>query len=757
MKKLLILAIFSFPSYAEELELSANKWSIYDLSIDFGQYDTPRPPPPIIETSDGGIIYSGFDPSGGTTLYSNTTYDFSLGGELNITWSANGGNGYDYFYGPCTNCNLNTGVGLGSFDGYTYETRFWGASATVGFDYYSDKQINHDQEYTSSFKINPDHTFTSQITTFDFESNNNQVVKSFEGIISPAESEYLSNVSIFSSMWMNSGGPDAKVNISHVSANTEPDGFTVKQSEEYFAPKVESGDLPLGELKIWRRTDETWVPLRGVEGQKLFNASEETHVMTHGWNGVGALNTSLYDKWMTEYKADGSTQHGLAAIIGNNDTANVLAYDWTEAANSRSTQVSYMASQEAGVTVDEFKDLMSSIRRTQQDFWGVLSTEQHRILNIFNKWNIALDDYWVPNQQIVRQGYKLGQDLKKYVLDAGSENVSFYGHSLGAGVSTNAVYALQLLKEGDKIKKLTLFDPPEDSDLAAVSGGRVFLADDLVRIKNLNPSLPIENFWSSDRLGYGIAYSAAANIETTLFNHSEVPADFYMETTKPYNEINAGYGDRNGANTLLRQGTNCKIKTNPDYYLPFDGLDYCDLGASEPIKGDAFNVFRPEFDFKTWLGTEYAEVKFDPITKLPILTTGSPVFAYSDIFISSDLLGLEIDFEWLPRFDGDDFNIWINDTLIFGLDAESAIDGIMHTGLLDLSFWTNEWATLTFGVLSDQAGSSVSLNDIRFVESAPNDIVGSVPEPHSLYLVLLGLLITGVFSYRTNIRRCCIN
>ncbi len=533
---------------------------------------------------------------------------------------------------------------------------------------------------------------------------------------------------------------------------------TVERGAEYFDPKVELSDLPLGELRIWNRSTEKWVSLSSEEGQGLFHPGIETHVMTHGWNGVGAVNTPLEEKWMTEYTHGGEVYHGLGAGIGiaglNADhvAANVLAFDWTEAANSRIHQLFIMGAKEADITLDRWRNLISIISAKRSAAFGsdtLLSESEKVAWNIHLKWSRILDDRWVPNQQIVRQGYKLGHDIKKYVLDASTESVSFYGHSLGAGISTNAVHTLLALAQGDKVKKLTLYDPPEDSDLAAISGGRVFLEDDLARLKEIKPSLPIENFWSSNPLGYGKAYSSAANIETEYYGHSGVPGRFYMETAREEwgrqnvhagndRPENVGFGDQDGIYTIKREGTNCFVKK--EIYSSYGGINDC-IDGGEVVQGELITKYRPEFDFNAWLGSEYADVEFDIHTGLPKLTTGSPVFVYTDIFLTAGTFGLELDFEWLNWFDGDSFNVWLNDTLLFTLDSELALDSLMYTGLLDVSLWEGEWATLAIGVLSDHAGSSIRVQDIRLI-GAPS--LTQVHEPGSFVLIAIGLLGLGV-------------
>lgn len=505
--------------------------------------------------------------------------------------------------------------------------------------------------------------------------------------------------------------------------------------------------LPLGTLKIW--TGKAYVPLASAEGQSYFDNTKDTEVLIHGWNGVGANNTPLEDKWIAGFTSDLRTNHGTRK--------NILAFDWTEAANSREFAVRNMVAAELGVSLLELSQLesartlslgFSSLAETLLK--GIGRSDLAVIYDFYvatdSLWNRKLNDKWVPNEQVGPQGSALASQLQTLLSSPGSGNVSFFGHSLGAGVATKAVEVLLDKSLGSKVSRLTFFDAPEDIAAKATSG-TLLLEGQLASIRSKSPNLAIDNYWSA----FGKSYPDAANIYSDTYGHSDIANSLYADTIR-YNKspekylyssdipMGIGYDDSKGNLVRLRTGTNCI--TGWSGFSPFGGLDTCKSSGFSPVKRSEYTTSRVFLDFDAYLTSPDARVEIDPSTGLPTLITGSPVFAFADdLFITKEMTGIEIDFEWLARYESDIFRFWINDTLVFSLDASLAGDGLISTGLIGLDRWSGEWVRLTFGVISDFAGSALAIRDIRLVEVTTLSEPQPVPEPSSFVLVALGLLL----------------
>ena len=546
---------------------------------------------------------------------------------------------------------------------------------------------------------------------------------------------------------------EAAVDPANIKLSLLDDPYTDPDSElrKFFEPKSYSGDLPYGALKIW--SGSKYIPLASSEGQELFEYTKNTEVLVHGWNGIGEHNTPLSEKWIAGFTMD------LAA--NKNKDTNILAYDWTEAANSRDGAVKNMVMAELGVSTDDYRLLKNDnecvgnaiacafILRDRPDL--VETREEFR--QSFSTWDNRIDDRWVPNEQIDRQGKALAVQLAGLLSRPDSGSVSLFGHSLGAGLATIATE--ELIDQGfsENVERLTLFDAPVDTN-AILVGGVVNIDDNLGRIRHKSPDLAIENYYSlagGPLGGFGKAYPDAANIGTVRYEHTPVVAELYPETIR-YNESPSdypyssdrpegiGYDDLSGDLVRLRTGTDCTLRL----FSPFDGLDNCRTNGFRNVEGAAREDFRTILDFDTYLSTENARVEINPETGLPTLITGSPVFAFTDdIFVTEDLVGITIDFEWLTRLDEDDFRIWVNDTLVYTLDGLLARDGLLTTGLIDLSLWHNEAIRLSLGVISDFGDSTLAVRDIRFTRDLSGGEYSTVPTPSTVLMVLTGFALLG--------------
>ncbi|WP_372741972.1 PEP-CTERM sorting domain-containing protein [Neptunomonas sp.] len=539
-----------------------------------------------------------------------------------------------------------------------------------------------------------------------------------------------------------------------IPTSDSPELETITRAPEFFGPK-EKVPLPLGQLKIWDTESGSYVLLSGEDGkggESLFDHKKQTEVLVHGWNGESGNNTPLEDKWIAQ--KGGFTE---ALVENTRIESNILAFDWTEAANSRLTARSNLTKDELKITTDELNALLiaEATNSPLDDRYSHISHLYGTAIPTLNKWDLILDDKWVPNQQVSKQGAELAQQLKPYLRMENSGDVAFYGHSLGAGVSTYAVSDLIGLDLGDKVSSLTLFDPPEDKWSDRTSGN-VNLASKLQSIKENSFRLPIDNYWSSNpggiSGGYGQAYSYAANIETTDNVHGEVPVPVYSSTirynTDPDSLVSGtlgiggyisfdvpegiGYDDVTGSITLARQGTNCTINGHLNNPFAF-GLDNCKKNGFNTVIDNKLTKLKVAVDFKAFLGSEAAKVELASDTGLPTMSTGSSVYAYTDFFVPTNAVGLELDLEWLIGFLEDDLMIWLDNTLIYSADFENLTSDFFSTGLLSLAGWEDQRVTLTLGVLSDFEGSTVKVNDIRL---ALND----VPEPPTLALMFFGLI-----------------
>jgi pimeloyl-ACP methyl ester carboxylesterase len=531
---------------------------------------------------------------------------------------------------------------------------------------------------------------------------------------------------------------------------------TEERDEEFFRYKNQPSVLPQGELKIWDDENKEYVSLSSDRGEALFEPTKDTEVLVHGWNGDGN-NTPLEQKWIV----DGGFTEALAENIRID--SNILAFDWTEGANSRLKALDNMSAAELNISVDELNALLQAeigvplVPLPARYFY--LTPLLGQAAPIRGKWNSILDDFWVPNQQVAPQAQALVSQLGSYLSQEDSGTVAFFGHSLGAGVSTHAVEQLIAVGLGNKVSRLTLFDPPEEG-LADLVGGSVNLAERLKNIKQNSTRLPIDNFWSSTvGEGFGQAYSYASNIESFDLVHGATPVPFYLSTVNYNTDPNSlstsgfvggnlnifaefdtptgiGYDDETGSLTLARQGTNCKVQSGSGLrgINPFaDGLNNCIENGFSAVFDDEITKIKVDVDFKAFLGSTEATVSIDEVSGLPTLTTGSNVYAYTDFFVPSDAIGFEIDLEWLNGFMNDDFGIWINDTLVYNIDFENLLNFSYSTGIIGLERWKNQWVTLTFGVLSDFSGSSVKISDLRLVQTAQ-----VVSEPPTIILMLLG-------------------
>jgi hypothetical protein len=461
---------------------------------------------------------------------------------------------------------------------------------------------------------------------------------------------------------------------------------------------------------------------------------------------------------------NGEFEHSFTAELANNKNkdTNILAFDWKEAANSRDLAVQHMVMSNLGITAEEYGTLYPCINGVSLVCASVVrnTPEFNEFKHMVEVWESRIADRWVPNEQVDRQGRALAQQLFGLLSQPDSGNVSFFGSSLGAGVSVIAAEALVDAGVADHVERLTLLDAPEDG-YAALTSGILHLDEDLNRIRQKSPSVAIDNYYSlvaGPAGGYGKAYKDAANIGTSGYAHTPVARDLYPLTIR-YNQSmsysypenipsNIGY-DSNDNLVRLRTGTNCVVgPLAPEVVYggvessPFAGLDYCRAYGFVNVDDVAAKreEFRTILDFKAYPTTEGAQVEIDPETGLPTLFTGSPVFAFvDDLLINEDLVGVTFDFEWLSRFDDDSFRIWVNDTLVYTLDGLLARDGLLTTGLIDLSRWHSEEVRLTLGVISEFANSAVAVRDVRFTRVLSDVSDSTVPLPPTALLLLTGV------------------
>lgn len=120
----------------------------------------------------------------------------------------------------------------------------------------------------------------------------------------------------------------------------------------------------------------------------------------------------------------------------------------------------------------------------------------------------------------------------------------------------------------------------------------------------------------------------------------------------------------------------------------------------------------------------------------PTLTSTSSSYAWMPITIPSDAKYLAMDFTFHNLSGADLLSVGINDSPLFQLESQYAIDGVAQsTGLLDISSWAGQNVELFLGLAAaddNNAGGTLTLGNISFI---------SIPEPTVLApLFLVALL-----------------
>lgn len=528
-------------------------------------------------------------------------------------------------------------------------------------------------------------------------------------------------------------------------------------------------------------------------GTETINASANTYVLVHGWNGPN----SYYDK----PRSLGWVEDAAAKILLKEPTANILAWNWTASADSLKS--------------DHLPDI-----------FGCVTAGKYLPSKVCGI---------VPLYQVDQQSLALTAALRVVLAGqsgaSGDVGIQFIGHSLGAAISAKTVAALSGDAQPLPIKRLTLFDAPDNASAAAV-GGKVNLDTILPVIQSNAPQIRIENYLGGgiaggdaeyDWLAYGRPYtgvpgvSGPANTLLAGYAHAalsklSIPgvSDWYLPTIPAKTGLAATRGVNEPPESLIARAGEVWANQNrqDDYDLSrigevfMSGLPLATQRALDLISQPVQYALRAVYDF----GYSAAQLAYDvgtvvgqavvatvqivtDVSKgfaeaakslgsliavgpgaayLPFeqqtagstpafvtgswsaqgqaeainglglrLTTHSPSYAFTTVHIPDWADAMLVDFRPELWSCDDLYLILFDDQAIFALMGAQFQDDFMDTGFLDISRWAGHDVLLTIGYLSDIAGNSVLTRAISFFDK---EQLAEVPEPATILLVLLGVM-----------------
>lgn len=462
------------------------------------------------------------------------------------------------------------------------------------------------------------------------------------------------------------------------------------------------GGTSIGGLEIWSQVGgtgsfETIPLLLPPGGPSGFQANGNTYVIVHGWcSGCSEVDQAV-PGWVNDY---------AEAIRADDSNANILAYNWQR---------------EAAASVN------------------------------------------VPNQKVQPASQDLARELEALALSSGGlGNVQLIGHSLGAAIVARVAGdpELEFAPINTEISRLTLFDAPEDYKASGLSG-RVILTDFVAEAKNKVGI--IENYYGNSVMAFGVPYSGIANTRLSGAVHSfdsdydpYSPQGWYLLTVDP-SIVSPGIIDREMVGTAGFRESSASLLARYDkiysnsYRAPESGVFQLSpppppeqIYQSTPMLvadvqlGSLYadpNSLGAAFNCSKWGATGTATCMQDQGVSL---TTNSPSGAFTHFFVSSLFDAVSFDFRPLLWGAGDAFIIGINDQLIYSLTSDFFADKLMSTGLLDLSPWSGQDVTLTFGLLSDSPGHSLSVERIALYNTMSQS--AKVSEPSTFALLSLSLI-----------------
>lgn len=258
-----------------------------------------------------------------------------------------------------------------------------------------------------------------------------------------------------------------------------------------------------------------------VDGVDRFDPSKQTYVLVHGWNGPDSYSTTkekeVVHPWVVEMA------NGLRV---RNPDANILAWNWTQSADSLAPD-------------SKIQNIAPCL-----------------LASSLSECNI------VPTNQVTFQANHLASTLEGLYSSFSGQvgSVQLLGHSLGGGIAATVTDLLMKHDADIPVKRLTLFDVPENQTASNI-GGAVKL-DALVLPDILkNSSAPtVENYLARgftdpdlEPTAYGETYANVAN--TSLFGYVhfqddsiDTPMDWYQKTVLAHGD--AGNVGKRGLNEL---------------------------------------------------------------------------------------------------------------------------------------------------------------------------------------------------------------
>ena len=520
---------------------------------------------------------------------------------------------------------------------------------------------------------------------------------------------------------------------------------------------------PKGVLKVWNPLTKEFDEVRTTGLTANFDPTKDTKVLVHGWNGPGSLPITDYSlteehEWLAstaQSLADNATAAGKAS--------NIVVFDWVNAASSFHIEKKFVGSPESEFVIATLAskayaslhpEAASACLAAWRDCKGLGQQEWSALFDATSR--LATEgDKGAPDEQIKPQGDVLAAKLAALYGASNESKIQMIGHSLGAGVvayAADSIVSSGLLKQN--LERLTLLDAPENS-VAENLNGKVNLDTVLTKLSEESPNLAIESMIAQQSLlgnifAYGKEYAIGViNFVADYATHFGTSiAEMFYKPTIDYNTNNATWQggtapenigfDMSTEEALERLANDKKsITCTFGSFSLFTGPDpFGNPLCSDTPKTTGFQV-QSAADAQYFVTSLGHGGLFDYTLNggLPNLVSHSPTYAYADYFVPRNAYGLSIDFIPATWGEGDSFGIWINDYLLYMLDADYFNSAGNWTGVLDISQWAGSWVTLTFGLLAEQEGHTLSVQSIDYL------LATDVPEPPAVLLVLMALFI----------------
>jgi probable HAF family extracellular repeat protein len=377
-------------------------------------------------------------------------------------------------------------------------------------------------------------------------------------------------------------------------------------------------------------------------------------------------------------------------------------------------------------------------------------------LNVF-AWNwqeVAYDTFPVPNNA---QDFVPGEAInlsRALIEELGSDyegGVHIIGHSLGAGVAARTTIYMQ---DKFRIDRLTLLDGPSGGDSEGVDSS-VYLdrllgqIDSDIFIKNYISSFGSYYAGSDNLSNYGLLPKFKGN-DAPWMNHVWIH-DWYTETVKNNASLKNSLSEWGYNRDTSLDSIHPWIQNGEFSFKEDNGLWITDAGAKpyhrpyyytmvllEPGSSKTETIIsRDHIDF-TSIGDvwEYNEVF--------TCFTGSPVYLMAEFLVPDGKTHLSFDVNMLKLHEGDRFELWIDDILLYSTYADVFNLKEWHSvSDIDLSRWAGKEIRLTFGLTTATDGihSRMQIRNIGIYKNAPMSIF--VPEPKSSALFFMPAILSG--------------